>query len=178
METKTKFGALVILFLGVIVVLALLPTIADRTKELSEKVITTNETLNVTANECYSVAGAKGQVQTNDTRCNITVTHAPTANSWDMRNCPISAVVIGNASGDALTLTTDYTVNASRGVISLVNSTGVNASVFDTAYMTYTWCDEGYIAQGAGRTVAQLVLIFSAIGLLAWAIYTGIKEWL
>ena len=173
METKTKFGALVILFLGVIVVLALLPTIADRTKELSEKVQTSNETFNYSLGRNMT-AGQEFEI--NETYVHL-ITHRPASNSWEQRNCPLSGFVLW-LSNESLILNTHYTINLSNGTMFLLNHTMLINATSNRTYANYTWCDEGYIAQGAGRTVAQLVLIFSAIGLLAWAIYTGIKEWL
>ena len=171
---SVTMGSLLILFIGIVVVLALVPTIANTQKELTSKLTQFNDSDALTA--CYSDVG---QVQQNDSRCNFTVNHAPA--SWQEDTCQISSVVIRNGSGStALAVTTDYIVYAGTGIIAYQNSSSANITnigVSNVTYITYDYCTEGYITNSAGRSVANLIMIFVALALLAYVLYYSMKTW-
>jgi len=97
----------------------------------------------------------------------VTVTNAPT--SWKAGGeCPISSVLFGNSSVD-YTVTTDYTVNANTGVITITAASAPSKGG-NTTYVDYKYCADDYLKQSWNRTIINLVPGFFAIGLLLIAV--------
>jgi len=170
MEFKSKIGVLVTLFLGVIVALVLLPAIASNIQDLSEKRNIVNESVDI------SVARLAGGT-INETYP-FTVEEEPTG--WRINSCPLTAFLYGNSTTD-WTLDADYRVNLSSGIFYLnntVNVNGTDGSSPNETYVDYDYCTTGYITSSGGRGVAKLILIAAALGLLAYAVYLGAKEFL
>lgn len=71
--------------------------------------------------------------------------------------------VFTNASGDALTITTDYVIGT--GYFTLVNSTTVHYSTNQTL-VTIDYCDDNYVS-GWGGNIMNLVPGFIALALMA-----------
>lgn len=171
METKSKLGVLVFLFLGIIVVLAMMPEIATNTQELTTKNTVVDESIDI------SPARFAGNASINETYP-FTVTSAPTG--WKVRSCPLTSVTYGNSSED-WTLNTDYRITLSSGVLYLNNTVNVNATDEGSpneTFIDYTYCQDGYITSTGGRGAASLILITAALGLLGYAVYLGVREWL
>ena len=168
---QIALGALIILFMGIIVAVAMLPSISDNTNVITDK-------QNV-VDEVVSVANAKSVGQD----FNVSVDLGPIVQvpeGWNIANCPLSAITVTNASGTALTVTTDYTLSTTTGVLNMKNTTatvdafiGNNNSLID-----YTYCADGYGADSGTRGVTKLILIGATLGLLGFAafyVYKGLK---
>ena len=105
----------------------------------------------------------------------IAMANPPT--SWKVADCPISGVLVWNttiagASDTLLGLTTDYTIDATAGTITFVNSTlmGTNAT-YGKVYnnltnVRYDYCPDTYLNSSWGRVVLPLVGGFFALALL------------
>lgn len=170
---QVNVGTLVMLVVVAIVGIVLATAIFNQQAVLTTKQDVVNESDNVTLGGCYTAT--LGQVNTSSAGCNITLTNAPSG--WKQADCPLESVSLQNVSGDALTITTQYTVNATTGVISLINASGVNASVLDTMLTDYTFCRDGYNKDTGSRSIAGLIGLFTVLALVAYMIYYGVKEW-
>ena len=103
--------------------------------------------------------------------------------------CPISSIAIKNQSGSALTLTTDYTVDATAGTYQLVNSSTANAILLtgpagkdNNTYVDYSYCGENYLNTSMGRSILNMSIGLIAVLLLAaavgifYSVYQEVKE--
>ena len=173
MEGKS-LGAIILLVVGIILALALLPTIAQNTQSMVDKQTSANESLSISA----ARQDASGALQSG---YNLTVAHYPT--TWRTSGCPIESVVFRNKTA-TLTLNTDYTVHADEGKLQLNNSKALNGTWGGTdgnysdnnTWVDYTWCGEGYSTNSGTRGVTGLIVIACALGLMGFAIYMGLKE--
>jgi len=95
-----------------------------------------------------------------------TLTNAPTG--WKVNDCPITAFVITNSSGDELTITTDYLLTASAGTFTFVDNDALNNTIgWDNVTLaTYDYCGDDYMNLGWGRTGINLVSGFFALSIL------------
>ena len=93
----------------------------------------------------------------------VAVTNAPT--SWKSEDCPLTNVVYGNASED-FTVTTDYTIDAATGSLTVKNTSTTVNSVPNATYIDYNYCNDDYLNLGWGRTLINLVAGFFAIAIL------------
>jgi len=170
MADQKTFGVLIVLFLGIIVVLALMPSIAEQTNTMTEKFTVYNVSLDVNGSILANSSG-------NTTFYMYTT---PKQAGWKITDCPISNLVVRNGSNDTLVLNTDYTANLSLGRIAPTgaclnwNSTGVYGS--NISRIDYTYCEEGYITSSAGRSITKMILLFAALGLLVFAIYYSVRQ--
>jgi hypothetical protein len=105
----------------------------------------------------------------NDTT-EYTLTNAPAG--WKAGGeCPIANFVLTNGT-DALTITTDYTVDLDTGIFKLVENANMNASgsynflqTVNSTYASYGYCGDSY-QSGWGGTVLNMVPGFFALGIL------------
>lgn len=142
-------------FVLVIVGLAFITQISTLTLTATDKQSVVNEAIDISVARIT----ADGSVNTSYP---FTVTYAPT--DWKVSDCPVASVVYGNSSAD-YTVTTDYTITGSSGVLLLKNTStvvfGSNSTVID-----YTYCGDDYLNSDWGRTVLLLVGGFFALALL------------
>jgi len=168
-KEEITIGGLILLFIGVIVVLAIIPTIADETSTLIDKRSIVNETIDITT------ARQAGLQDINESII-FNVTHE-NADRWKQLNCPLTNFVMRNQTNGTLVEGTDYVVTLEYGNFSLLSSVDLNTSVDNDTYIDYTYCPDGYITDGSGRTVANLILIFASLALIAFAIYYSVRKW-
>jgi hypothetical protein len=171
MEKDKTVTVLISSFVLVILALAFISTISTSTNQATTKSNAVDEAYNLTGVGCYSA----GQVNESKTQCAITVANAPTG--WEQADCPLTSVVVTNTTGTALTLTTDYTVSTSTGVITLKNTTATNLTrMGNNVLFDYTYCGTGYVDSSWGRSVlgtnvgilgiAVLAVVIAAVYLL------------
>lgn len=164
-----KLGMLVVLFMGVIVVLAMLPQIATNTKELTSKIQVVNETIDFgTYPLSRNVNGVNITWQWNLTYENT---------GWNIANCPLSGLIVLNQSNATLTSGTDFVIDLNYGNFSFKQTNATNTSVLNTTSWTYTYCPAGYAGSSGARAVANLILICAALGLMAFAAWGFYKGW-
>ena len=163
MNKKAQFGGLMLLFLGVIVALALLPAIANNAQVLSEKTQVINETLDISA--AWSVDSG----DTLNASKVLTLGTVPTG--WDVDNCPLDVSEVLGPANTTLTVTTDYVVAGLNGTIRFLNTVAANSTNGNTTHLSYTYCPDGYVTSAGGRSISKLILLFAALGLVAFAIF-------
>jgi len=162
-------GGLIILFIGVIAVFAMLPEVSNTTTIMTEKQNITLEPFDMSP----AIISEVGSIHEG---YNFTITNYPT--TWRITDCPVTDFVLWNQTQSALAAD-NYTLNASTGKFSLKDSFVLNKSIAgNTSYISYFYCDEGYVASSSGRTVTKLILVFAAIGILAFVIFYAVKEYL
>lgn len=155
-------GALIIFFLGAIVVIALFPSIASPVQEITEKLVIKGEVGSlVTVRE-------PGNDNINESVI-LNVTHPYSGWRYDDSDCTISDIVIGNGSAN-FTDNTDYVFTEGIGNYSFLNTTDTRDSGNVTA-LYYTICGEGYATDSGTRGVATLIIILAAVGLLGFSAY-------
>jgi len=164
MKNNLGIAGLVILFMGIMVVLAMLPSIAEKQDILTDQQLVVNESLNI---DSAKIAG--GSI--NET-IQFNVTNEPTG--WHITNCPLTSVIVANESYATLTDNTDYYLSEEYGNITFLNTYAVNNS--NTTYISYTYCAEGYGTTSGTRAVAGLILITSALGLLGFVVWGAYKK--
>jgi len=161
MEKDNTLKTYITTFIVVILALAFLVSIATQTNTATTKTNVVDESYNLSGIGCYQGGQVNG---TADPNCNITVTYAPTG--WRSEDCPLTSVVLTNTTGTALTVTTDYVVFTSTGVIQLKNTTSTNVTnMGNNVLIDYSYCGDGYVNSSWGRT-----LLGTNVGMYALAI--------
>lgn len=75
----------------------------------------------------------------------------------------ISVTALKNASGSTLP-TSNYTVNLAAGTINTTTSTG-------TYYANYSYYPDTYVKDSSSRALANLIILFFILGLIATALF-------
>jgi len=108
-----------------------------------------------------------------------TVVNYPTG--WKLDDCPISSVVIKNASGGtALTADTDYTLYANNGTFVFIDTDNTDALLGEdnNTYIDYKYCGDDYLNAAWGRNVLNLTpglfVIMVLVAIIA-LVYTFIR---
>lgn len=114
----------------------------------------------------------KGYPHINTTKV-YTVTNAP--DDWKVADCPLTNFAIKNASGTAITLTTDYTVTLSAGTFKLLDTTATNTTNNfygdnNKTYVDYEYCADDYMNSSWGRSIMNLIAGFLALVLFGAAV--------
>ena len=156
---KLTVGEIVILFVGIIIALAFIPIIFNTQNTMTDKQVITNEVIDISG---ARVAG--GDINES---YEFTVTQAPSG--WKTTGCPLESVIYGNSSDD-YTLTTDYVITASTGVLTLKNTTEVYEGGNNTL-IDYSYCADGYNTSSGARGVAGMIGLFSVLLLLGYVVY-------
>jgi hypothetical protein len=98
-----------------------------------------------------------------------------TQSDWKQEKCPLTSVVMRNMDGDALTVTTDYVLDADEGTFTLVDT--ANNQDSNITYVDYSYCADGYNPDSGSRGIAGLISLFFAFAVLSIAVL-GIREWI
>jgi len=156
MDSTSK---LIMAFFTLVVGVVLISSLATSSNEVTDKLIISNETLDIST----AVYGATGTINDSVT---LTIANHPT--SWKTLDCPITRFVMYNQSGVAVTSTTDYVFTASAGTLTLKNTLGLNGSTLtsNSTYLTYDYCGNDYINIAWGRSVMDMAVGFFALALL------------
>jgi hypothetical protein len=166
MEKDKTITVFMTMFIGLLLALALIGTIADTSSTVTSKTNAPSESYNLQTLGCYEGGEVNG---TDDVNCNLTVTNAPTG--WKSEDCPLTNVVVTNNTGTALTLDTDYLVFDTTGIIQMLNTTStVNTSLGNVAKVTYTYCGSNYLNSSWGRTMLGTNVGIFAMAILIMAI--------
>jgi len=170
-------GAYVIMAVAIIFCIALLTASAEQTSLLTQKQPVTDKTTDLSATGCLT---AGGQVNESNSACNITADNWYSAGDWRLSDsqCYLSAVTVSNDT-TSLTVDTDYVLFESTGIIQMLNTTETeNGTIGNDVLIDYSYCDSGYNKDSGSRTIANLILLFAALALLAFILeYSGITNW-
>lgn len=158
-------------FITVILALAFIVAIASLTQTRVDKTTVTDEI----------IVGTTAKV---GPHFNESVNLGPVVNyptSWEVEDCPLTNIVVTNYSGTALTVTTDYTLSTTTGILNLKNSTATQAGFVadNRTLIDYTYCGEGYVNSSWGRTILNTNVGLYAIAILIIVIvlvYLYLKE--
>lgn len=160
MEQKNQMGALLTVFIMIVVGLALLQGIADPISEYDDILFSHNETITFVANTttltntALITNGIAGSVITTDT---ILSGNGVTDQAFSPENPNWS---IG---------TNNYVVT-SAGVITL-DGDGGNFSGSETLNLTYSSYSDTYVGNGTSRSLISLAILFFVLALFAGLIY-------
>ena len=153
-------GGLVIVFIGIIFCIALLAPIFSSQSEMTTKQVVTNQSTSL-------VTAYVGANEVNES-INYTLY---TQSDWKQADCPLTSVSLKNATGTALVADTDYTLYASQGVFSLLNtSSTVPATTGNVTYGYYTYCADGYNKDQGSRSVAGFIGLFAILALVVFVL--------
>lgn len=161
---QLSIGMIVMIFIGIIVGIALINEIATQQGISTTKSNIINESIDITS--AWVTPGLNSSIT-------FTVSENPTG--WKITGCALESVVWANAT-QVFALTTDYTINASTGVFTIVPTAVMNGSGNSTL-ASYLHCRDGYNTSGGARGIANLWVLFAAFALMAF-VTIGIKnEW-
>jgi len=175
MENK-NVNYLVMAFVFLIVGVALIGTVASEINNRTDKTVIVDESNSLITCVVDSGGVFRFTINESDSACNITLANVPT--SWKIEDCPITNVVVSNAT-KAFTLGTDYEVFDSTGVIRMLNSTTTSLGYANTTLVSYTYCADDYLNSSWGRSVLLTVPGFFALALLGvslWLFYLVFKS--
>lgn len=160
MEKNNSMKVIIGVFVMLMIAVAFLTSIANQTSNVIDKTSLADETTNLTIS-CY----ASGQVNESNSACNITVINYPT--SWKIEDCPLTNVVVSNATGTVLTLDTDYKLFASSGLVQMLNTTDTNSTnLGENVLIDYTYCGDNYMNSSWGRNILGVNVGVFAIAIL------------
>jgi len=154
-------ATIVILFVGIIFGLALLTPIFDTQAQMTDKQTSTNQ----------SISTVTGYVDASSV--NESINYSIFSQSdWKVISCPLTDVAIRNGAGTALVADTDYTLDASNGRFSLLNTTKtIPDTSLNLTYVDDTHCADGYITNSGARSVTKLIGVFAVLMLLAFVLW-------
>lgn len=157
---ELSFGGIIIMFVGIIFALALMTPILDTIGSMSNKQLGVNSSISV-------VSAYESETEVNET-FNYTIF---TQSAWKEIDCPLESVVLRNGAGTTLTVTTDYLLYASNGVFSLVNTSLTEPqTALNLTYVDFTYCADGYNKDASSRSMLVLIVIMTALALLAFVL--------
>lgn len=169
MAEQNTMKILISTFVVLLLALAFVVSIADQTSNATEKTQVLLESHDATT--CFVSDGTDDQVNEGDAACVLTLTNAPT--SWKIEDCPLAEVVVTNGTAvDVWTVDTDYTLSASAGTITLLNTTAtehVNGETNNTV-TSYTYCGDSYMNASWGRNILGVNVGIYALAILLVAI--------
>ena len=151
-----KFVSMLIAgFVCIIIGASLITVIATQ-----EQLVTTKTNID---GETLSIAPARLVNGSLNSSVDLTIAQAPTG--WKATDCPITGFILYNQSGDAMTLTTDYTVTLATGIVNVNNVDYLNQTDGNSTTIDYYYCADDYLNAKWFRTVLDLVPCFFALAL-------------
>lgn len=119
--------------------------------------------------DTVSIAGARIAAGNINESFTFTLTNTG-VNTWKFgyNECIPQTIVFKNATGTTLTATTDYVYTAATASLTLKNGTGAYGQSSNSTTATFSYCPDGYVALGWGRTSLE-----TAVGLFAIALLLG-----
>lgn len=157
-KEKSQVGIILTSAIIVILAVAFIMAIADQTNNSTSK--------SVVKDEVISLATAKTTYYNLNQAVTFSVANSPT--EWRSTDCPLTSIVVTNSTGTALTVTDDYTLTASTGVLLIKNTTATVAAFKgnNNTLVDYTYCGTNYLNSDWGRTVLGVNVGVYAIGIL------------
>lgn len=158
-KNSPVIGIIISVFIAILLGVVMLSISADQVNDITGLVSNTDSAAVMT----FVAAGTINEVT------EYTVTNAPTG--WKVQSasdggCALTNFVLSNASGTALTLTTDYIVDLQYGTYTMVNTTATaDLGATNTTIASYTNCPDGY-QTSFGGTVLNMVPGFFALAIL------------
>lgn len=153
-------GGIVVLFIGIVFAIALFTPILDTIGLMNNKQTVDN----LSVSTVTSFGG--------DNLVLETVEYVLyTQSDWKRIDCPLSSVVIRNGAGTDLVADTDYTLNATGGSYTLLNTTlTVPEVALNSTQNDFTYCADGYNKDAGSRGMNNLILIMTSLILLGFVL--------
>lgn len=171
MEQK-EINYLILAFVFLIIGIALIGAIATSTNVAIDKINVDYESHDI-SDAMFNDSASGWDVNESLAASYITVANNPLG--WKSADCPLTGVTVENSSDGtytAVVLDTDYNLDASTGVIHILNTSDTDEEDFNTTYISYTYCADDYLNSSWGRSVLATVPGFFALALL------GVSLWL
>lgn len=174
MNSKGGMGTLLIFFMGVVVVLALMPQIADNMWPISNKYPITAESHDIGPARINDTGGINESYE-------FYATNAPVgsdpAKDWRVnKNCPLTNFVLKNSS-TTFANGTDYIVDLNTGNVTLLITTFDYQLADNVTTYDYDYCPLTYSNDAGGRALADLVILMATIALLVGAVWFYMKQY-
>lgn len=161
-------GLMLSLFIVAIVAMPLLTEIANQQTVMTTPIAVVNNSISTAP----SAVTASGQI---NTTIQYYVTNYYPVGDYRNTQCPMTAITLTNSTGASYTATTDYVFTPAYGNFTLKNTAKVNQSVLSNnlTYVSYTFCEEGYIPDASTRSITGLITLFAVLALVA--VYLKVK---
>ncbi len=157
---NNSVSKIVVGFFMIILGLALIVAVADGSALVTTKIGVVNETVSIAS--ARNNSGADFDINSS---VEIIITNAPS--DWKITDCPISGFSMKAENGTILVSATDYTLIASTGTLTFMNTTEVvQAGLTNVTTSDYTYCPNDYINIAWGRSIINLVAGFFALAIL------------
>jgi len=150
---------LLIGFITLIVGIMLVGTLAVQGNLVGDKLVITDEVVSVATAKLGSTDSLNVSVDLGP------ITNVPT--TWKITDCPLTSITVTNATGTALTVTTDYTLSTTTGVLNVLNTTATVAAFTgsNNSLIDYTYCGDDYLNLSWGRMGIDTAVGLFALGL-------------
>lgn len=183
-KEENHLKAIITGFVLVVLALAFIVSISEQTNTTITKTYVSGESqggvgcwVRVNMSEETEAGPILAQVnetdgQFSDGDCNITLSNAPTG--WKSEECVLTDVVLTNNTGDLkYTLDTDYVLDTTNGVVSLINTTTTShwLNLSNNTLVSYYYCPDSYVVSSWGRTILGTNVGIYAIAILLVVIY-------
>ena len=159
-------------FIFMIIAVIFVGILAGSAVDTWSKTISTDETMDIS-----TARVGLSEINITSPANDFTVANPPTG--YKQVECPIESVTLTNDTGTVFTLTTDYTVADSTGIITILNSTAMQNSLTNTTLVDYTYCSDNYVTLSWGRTAITVtygLFAIGALGIALWFFYSIFKE--
>ena len=165
---QMNVGAIVVLFMGIVVAIALLVPIFNTQAEMTNLQSADNETVS-------AVGAYLGAAAVNESFV-LTIYEQST---WKQEFCPLTSVVIRNGAETVMAETTDYVIDEDAGTFTLVDSAKTAPGTSENlTYVDYSYCLDGYNKDSGSRNIATLIGLFATLALMAFVLEkSGITNW-
>lgn len=170
MSVKKDIGLYIILVIGITVAIAFLIASANTITGSTQKVVVTDEIINIAPARL-----ADGAI--NNTYV-FTPAHTSSNTGWRANSpeCTVSTITIKNNSNVALTTPTDYVYTSGTGTFVLEDTAPLNGQISNNTKVSYSYCGDNYVPGSSNQSILTLIILFGAIAILVWVIVTLIKN--
>ncbi len=164
-------------FVALIIGIVLITSIATGTLAATDRTIVSAEPFALVTLGCANATGG-GIFNDTNAACTFTLAKQPAGGTWQAAdtNCgDLASISVENNSASlytAATSGTDYDFYSGNGSIHMKNTTTTqgadykSAGDWNTTYITYTYCGDGFLSQDWSRTVLNLVAGFFALAVM------------
>jgi len=157
---NSNAGKIILAFFMVILGVVLIGAIANGSDLVTSKTGIVNETVSIAS--ARNNSGADFDINSS---AEIIIANAPSG--WKVTDCPISSFSMKAENGTILVSATDYTLTASTGTLTFMNTSEVNQEgLTNVTTADYTFCPDAYLNIAWGRSILNLIAGFVALAVL------------
>ncbi len=169
---KVTLATIIAIFIGVIFVMAIIPTIADEQGKMTTKSIITDES------QLIGSARNATHYIVNTTTFNVAEDNVDggTTEAWKKTSCLLTSITLKNGSNATVIDGTDFEFTESIGNFSLQPTGAWNDTSENGTWVTYTHCRDGYATEGSTRAIINLILVFAGLAVMGFVIFNIFKK--